>query len=244
MLRALHVEESRQVPRWTLALPLRPMRQNVQKDYGVIGHKQIDERAALLALTLIVEGNSIRSASRVTGLDKKTITKLVVDAGQRCEALLATKIQNVPVSDVQADERWGFVGKKEGHKSLTPNLPNTPPRRPPDEDPRSLLLRVSQSWEGPLPPLEILLGYEAACPGAADRLIKMAEDQGEHRRGLAPKVPNMVPTQWPCRSRNPRKKRILQRQISVHGAPLRTHGAYPLLASRAPASLGLGGLNI
>ncbi len=87
------------------------------KQYGVIGHKQIDDDAALLALTLIVEGNSIRSAARVTGLDKKTITKLVVDAGQRCEALLSTKIQNVPVSDVQADEIWGFVGKKEGHKN-------------------------------------------------------------------------------------------------------------------------------
>ena len=87
------------------------------KQYGVIGHKQIDEDRALLALTLIVEGNSIRSAARVTGLDKKTITKLVVDAGQRCEALLDAKIQNVPVSDVQADEIWGFVGKKEGHKN-------------------------------------------------------------------------------------------------------------------------------
>jgi hypothetical protein len=50
-------------------------------------------------------------------LDKKTITKLVVDAGQRCEALLDAKIQNVPVSDVQADEVWGFVGRKEGHKN-------------------------------------------------------------------------------------------------------------------------------
>jgi transposase-like protein/IS1 family transposase len=86
------------------------------KDYGVIGHKQIDQDAALLALTLIVEGNSIRSTARVTGLDKKTITKLVVDAGQRCEALLDRKIRNVPVKDVQADEIWGFVGKKESHK--------------------------------------------------------------------------------------------------------------------------------
>jgi transposase-like protein/IS1 family transposase len=87
------------------------------KRYGVIGHKQVDEDRALLALTLIVEGNSIRSAARITGLEKRTIIRLVVDAGQRCEALLATKIRNVPVSDVQADEIWGFVGKKEGHKN-------------------------------------------------------------------------------------------------------------------------------
>jgi transposase-like protein/IS1 family transposase len=87
------------------------------KRYGVIGHKQIDEEQALFALTLIVEGNSIRSAARVTGLEKRTIMKLVISAGQRCEALLAAKVRNVPVSDVQADEIWGFVAKKESHKN-------------------------------------------------------------------------------------------------------------------------------
>jgi len=87
-----------------------------RKDFGVIGHKQIDESAVLLALNLIVEGNSVRSTARITGLDKKTIMKLVVDAGERCEAMLATKVRNVPVSDVQADEVWTYVGKKESHK--------------------------------------------------------------------------------------------------------------------------------
>jgi len=87
------------------------------KDFGVVGHKQLDEEAALMALRLIVEGNSIRSAERITGLHRDTIMRLVVDAGQRCETLLATKVRNVPVSDVQADEIWGFVGKKEAHKN-------------------------------------------------------------------------------------------------------------------------------
>jgi uncharacterized membrane protein len=43
---------------------------------------------------------------------------------------------------------------------------------------------VAQSWQGPLPPPEILQGYEDAFPGAAERIFKMAEDQGEHRREL------------------------------------------------------------
>ena len=80
-------------------------------------HKQVDEGRALMALHLIVEGNSIRSAQRITGVDKKTILKLIVIAGQRCENLLSTVVRNVPVQDVQADEIWGFVGKKEGHKN-------------------------------------------------------------------------------------------------------------------------------
>jgi transposase-like protein/IS1 family transposase len=90
---------------------------SLPKQHGVAGHKQLNDEDAVLALTLIVEGNSIRSASRITGLHKCTITKLVVDAGQRCESLLDAKIQNVPLSDVQADEIWGFVKKKEGHKN-------------------------------------------------------------------------------------------------------------------------------
>ena len=67
--------------------------------------------------------------------------------------------------------------------SLTPNPPNIPSQRPPGKDPRSVILGLEQ-FSGPLPHPELLQGYEAACPGAAERIIKMAEDQGEHRRNL------------------------------------------------------------
>jgi IS1 family transposase len=36
-------------------------------------------------------------------------------AGQRCDSLLATKVRNVPATDVQCDEIWGFVFKKKFH---------------------------------------------------------------------------------------------------------------------------------
>jgi transposase-like protein len=55
-----------------------------RKDFGVIGHKQIDEFSAMLALKLIVEGNSIRSAARISGLHRDTIMRLIVtDSGRR-----------------------------------------------------------------------------------------------------------------------------------------------------------------
>ena len=69
-----------------------------------------------LAIRLLVEGNSIRSVERITGYHRNIIMQLLLIAGQRCEALLATKIRSVPVSDVQCDEIWGFVGKKERSK--------------------------------------------------------------------------------------------------------------------------------
>jgi len=62
---------------------------------------------------MIAEGNSINSAARISGLNKKTIMNLLVIAGEKCETLLAEKVRNVPVADVQADEIWGFVGKKQ-----------------------------------------------------------------------------------------------------------------------------------
>ncbi len=87
-----------------------------KKEFGVIGHKQIDDAKALLALQLIVEGNSLRTVNRVTGLGRNTILRLVELAGERCATLLATKVRNVAAEDVQCDEIWGFVGKKDNHK--------------------------------------------------------------------------------------------------------------------------------
>jgi len=72
----------------------------------------------LLALQLLLEGNSIRSAERITGLHRDTIMRLLVLAGQRCEAILGRMIVNVPVRDVQLDEIWGFCFKKQ--KALQP----------------------------------------------------------------------------------------------------------------------------
>src|SRR5215207_8643459 len=71
---------------------------------------------ALLCLKLLVEGNSIRSTERITGVEKTTIINLLVLAGEKCERLLNDKIKGLSVSDVEADEMWGFVGMKERTK--------------------------------------------------------------------------------------------------------------------------------
>jgi IS1 family transposase len=71
---------------------------------------------ALNALQLLLEGMSIRSVERVTGIHRDTILKIVVLAGSRCLELMRRKIRGLHVEDVQVDEIWGFVFKKEGHK--------------------------------------------------------------------------------------------------------------------------------
>lgn len=43
---------------------------------------------------------------------------------------------------------------------------------------------MSASFSGPLPPPNILEGYEKILPGAADRIITMAETQLNHRHDM------------------------------------------------------------
>ena len=92
-----------------------------RKQFGMFGHKQIDEQRGLIALKLLVEGCSIRTAERMTGLHRDTIMKLLVIAGEKCENLLAEKIKDIPVQDVQVDELWGFCRVKEANRNMEDN---------------------------------------------------------------------------------------------------------------------------
>lgn len=50
---------------------------------------------------------------------------------------------------------------------------------------RSIKIGASMSrWSGPLPPPDELEGYDRVQSGLADRIVRMAEQQSEHRRSL------------------------------------------------------------
>jgi len=78
-----------------------------------LGEMYAPKDKVMLAMSLLLEGNSIRSTMRISGLDQNTIMKALVLAGARCEKLMAEKLRNVVVRDVECDELWSFVGKKE-----------------------------------------------------------------------------------------------------------------------------------
>jgi len=89
--------------------------------YGIIparplGAMRLDMDKAVLCLSLLTEGSSIRSTERVSGVHRDTICRLLRKAGEKCEALLNRLVQGVQVEDVQADELWCFVGMKEKTK--------------------------------------------------------------------------------------------------------------------------------
>ena len=82
----------------------------------VLGEMRIPEDRALLCLSLLCEGSSVRAVERITGTEKRTILRLLVQVGEGCEKMLAETIQSVPVQDVQADELWTYIQCKQGTK--------------------------------------------------------------------------------------------------------------------------------
>lgn len=74
------------------------------------------KRVAVVAA--LVEGNSIRSTARMTGVSKPTILKLLAELGTECAAFHNATVRNIRTQRVQCDEIWQFVGAKA--KNVTP----------------------------------------------------------------------------------------------------------------------------
>jgi IS1 family transposase len=72
-----------------------------------------DKKLAVIAG--LVEGNSIRSISRMTNVDRNTINSLLLRTGERCAALLDERMRQLPCRRLQCDEIWTYVAKKERH---------------------------------------------------------------------------------------------------------------------------------
>jgi len=53
---------------------------------------------------------------------------------------------------------------------------------------RQVITRVSRFFSGPLPPPEVLTSYNDAFPGAAERIMTMAESQLRHRQAMESRV--------------------------------------------------------
>src|SRR5450432_1901286 len=64
-------------------------------------------------VTMIVEGNSVRSITRMTGVCQEAILKLLCDLGKACAAHHDTTVRNVRSQRVQCDEIWSFCYAKE-----------------------------------------------------------------------------------------------------------------------------------
>jgi hypothetical protein len=64
-------------------------------------------------LTLLCEGSSMRSISRICDVSINTVSKLLVDAGKFCVDLHDREVRNVKSTRVQCDEIWSFTAAKQ-----------------------------------------------------------------------------------------------------------------------------------
>lgn len=62
---------------------------------------------------LLVEGNSLRSCSRIADVSINTVTKLLVDVGKACQRFHNEKMRGIKAQRVQCDEIWSFVYAKQ-----------------------------------------------------------------------------------------------------------------------------------
>ena len=62
---------------------------------------------------MLVEGNSLRAASRLADVSINTVTKLLVDVGAACAAYHDEHVRHVRVRRIQCDEIWSFCYAKQ-----------------------------------------------------------------------------------------------------------------------------------
>lgn len=70
-------------------------------------------------IAALVEGNSIRSTERMTGVAKHTILRLLEDLGSRCMEYQNSNLRNLTCRRIQVDEIWQFCGMKQKNVPLS-----------------------------------------------------------------------------------------------------------------------------
>jgi IS1 family transposase len=64
-------------------------------------------------INLLVEGSSLRAASRIADVSINTVTKLLIEVGKACEKFHNETVMFVETKRIQCDEIWSFVYSKQ-----------------------------------------------------------------------------------------------------------------------------------
>ena len=77
----------------------------------IMNRMPLAQRAQILGF--LVEGMSLRAASRLADCSINTVTKLLVDVGMACAEFQDKALRNLTCRRIQCDEIWSFVGAKQ-----------------------------------------------------------------------------------------------------------------------------------
>ena len=78
---------------------------------------RLNQAKRVAVVAALVEGNSIRSTCRMTGVAKGTVLSLLSDLGKACAAYHDKHVRNLNSKHIQADEIWSFCFGKDKNLS-------------------------------------------------------------------------------------------------------------------------------
>ena len=58
------------------------------------------------------EGVGVRATARLLEIDKDTVNRVILRAGEHCELVLSNLLRSLNMTEVQLDELWAFVKKR------------------------------------------------------------------------------------------------------------------------------------
>jgi hypothetical protein len=73
----------------------------------------LSETERVAVISALVEGNSIRSVERMTGIHRDTIMRLAVRVADGCDSLMDEMMRGLTCPRLQLDEIWAYVGMKQ-----------------------------------------------------------------------------------------------------------------------------------
>lgn len=88
---------------------------------------RLDSQTRAQVISCLIEGCSIRSTVRMTGVAKKTVMRLLVEVGAICAAYQDYAFRNLTTKRLQLDEMWAWIYCKE--KNRTEEIAKAHPRR-------------------------------------------------------------------------------------------------------------------
>lgn len=84
-----------------------------------MNRKSVTDRAKIIQL--LVEGNSLRSTSRIADCSINTVTSLLVDVGKACAEYQDKHLTSLSCKQIQVDEIWSFVYAR--RQNVSPDMP-------------------------------------------------------------------------------------------------------------------------
>jgi IS1 family transposase len=85
----------------------------LERSSYIMSMNTLSKKRRAQVVAALVEGNSIRSTVRMTGVAKGTVLKLLADLGRACEDFHRRTVVNIRSKRIQCDEIWAFCYAKE-----------------------------------------------------------------------------------------------------------------------------------